>query len=189
MESPSLLTARPVLNAFLVILLGSSCYFFTQLYKARMLFMEKKRMGLVCIHYPDPYFDKSVLITYRTALCTSSQFPLRASPLSQKANGCPAQECSLSVHVCRHCTRAFSIRRPLLRRSVARKWSDDDCDIRKCCSSSNANQHKDLLRESVYGKAVLQTHCGRAEPFRHGRKGVETLESHFCQRVQYRARH
>ena len=50
MESPSLLAARPVLNAFLVVVIGFLCYFVTQLYKARMLFIKRKRMGLVCVH-------------------------------------------------------------------------------------------------------------------------------------------
>ena len=47
MGPPSLLAARPILNAFLVILTGSLCYAFTRLYKARMLFIKRKRLGLV----------------------------------------------------------------------------------------------------------------------------------------------
>ena len=104
MESLSLLGARPLLGALLTILTVSICYFFTQLYNARMLFIKKKRMGLVCIRCSYSSFDKSLLITSHTALCTSPQFPLRASPPSQTANGCPAQECPLSIHVRRHCT-------------------------------------------------------------------------------------
>lgn len=48
----SLLTARPILNAFLVILTGLLCYSTTQLYKARMLFIQRKRLGLVRANYP-----------------------------------------------------------------------------------------------------------------------------------------
>ena len=51
MENPSLLAARPILNAFLVLLTGFTCYSFTQLYKARMLFIKQKRLGLVRTHY------------------------------------------------------------------------------------------------------------------------------------------
>ena len=46
-------TAHPILNTFLAILLGSTCYLFSQLYTARMLFIHRKRMGLVrirCLH-------------------------------------------------------------------------------------------------------------------------------------------
>lgn len=54
METSLLLTARPILNAFLVILAGSICYSLTKLYKARMLFIKRKRMGLV--RAPNPSF-------------------------------------------------------------------------------------------------------------------------------------
>ncbi|KAI4112426.1 MAG: hypothetical protein LQ338_008315, partial [Usnochroma carphineum] len=48
MEVTSLLVARPALNAFLLVLLSSLYYFFSKLYKARMLFIQRKRMGLPC---------------------------------------------------------------------------------------------------------------------------------------------
>lgn len=52
MGTPLLLTARPIFNACLVILIGLLFYFFTQLFKARMLFIQRRRMGLVRKHYP-----------------------------------------------------------------------------------------------------------------------------------------
>ena len=45
-----LVVERPILNTFIVALISFLGYFFTRLYKARMLFIERKRMGLVRIH-------------------------------------------------------------------------------------------------------------------------------------------
>lgn len=42
-----LLAERPILNTFIVALISFLGYFFARLYKARMLFIERKRMGLV----------------------------------------------------------------------------------------------------------------------------------------------
>ncbi|KAL8917803.1 MAG: hypothetical protein Q9208_007732 [Pyrenodesmia sp. 3 TL-2023] len=47
MDLTSPLIAHPAFNAFLVVLVSSLCYFFTNLYKARMLFLRRKHMGLV----------------------------------------------------------------------------------------------------------------------------------------------
>lgn len=43
--------------AIFLILTSSVCYFFIKFYKARMLFIQRKRMGLVCFPYPscDPW--------------------------------------------------------------------------------------------------------------------------------------
>lgn len=68
MESPSLLAARPILNAFLVVITGFLYYFFTQLYEARMLFIKRKVISLVYIYYFYSYIDKLLLITTYIAL-------------------------------------------------------------------------------------------------------------------------
>ena len=131
----------------------------------------------------------SLISIAHTALCTPPQYPLRPSSVLEKANGCPAQRRPLSIYVCRHCARAFPIRRPLLRRSLACEWYDDDCNLPICGSPNNSDKYDDLLWEGVYAEKILQAYCGRAEPFRYGRKGMETLESGFQQRFQYRASH
>ncbi|KAL8730556.1 MAG: hypothetical protein Q9166_004010 [cf. Caloplaca sp. 2 TL-2023] len=48
MDLLSLLGGRPAFNSFLLVLVGSLCYFFAKLYEARMLFIQRKRMGLPC---------------------------------------------------------------------------------------------------------------------------------------------
>ncbi|KAL8934630.1 MAG: hypothetical protein Q9216_005805, partial [Gyalolechia sp. 2 TL-2023] len=42
------LTGHPALNVVLLVLVGSVCYFFAKFYQARMVFIQRKRMGLPC---------------------------------------------------------------------------------------------------------------------------------------------
>ena len=55
-EIMPLLMARPILNTILLAAVGSICYFFTWLYEARMLFIRRKRMGLVGLSQSTLYF-------------------------------------------------------------------------------------------------------------------------------------
>ena len=52
---------RPILNAFLLTVLSSLLFFFVRLYKARMLFIQRKRMGLVTYTHPMVLFEIHVL--------------------------------------------------------------------------------------------------------------------------------
>ena len=56
MDAFRLAAERPILNTFIVALISFLGYFFVRLYKARMLFIERKRMGLVRT-YPFSTFD------------------------------------------------------------------------------------------------------------------------------------
>ena len=56
MDACRLAAERPTLNTVIVALISFLGYFFVQLYKARMLFIERKRMGLVRT-YPFSTFD------------------------------------------------------------------------------------------------------------------------------------
>ena len=65
METPSLPTAHPIFNAFLVIIIGSICYFFTSLYKARMLFIQRRRKGLPCAPHHNIIFGHLLYLKRR----------------------------------------------------------------------------------------------------------------------------
>ena len=72
------------LNSLLVVVVGLVAYFSTKLYQARMLFIRRKRMGLVCLY--DPRVIAEILIDgNNVALCSASQFSVRAPSLPQKA--------------------------------------------------------------------------------------------------------
>ena len=60
MATTSLLAVRPIFNAFLVVFIGLICYFFIQLYRARMLFINRKRLGLVRT-YPPSSLNKPLI--------------------------------------------------------------------------------------------------------------------------------
>lgn len=87
METHVLLMARPIFNTFLVLSCGLLCYLFIRLYKARMVFVQCKRLGLVGLNFLNSSMDHSLICVTYTALCTSTQSPIWTSPLPQKKDG------------------------------------------------------------------------------------------------------
>ena len=72
------------LNSLVVIVVGLVAYFLSKLYQARMLFIRRKRMGLVRFHDP-PSMSTILIVMNNLALRSASQLSVRTPSLPQKA--------------------------------------------------------------------------------------------------------
>lgn len=135
------------------------------------------------------YISRRRQFDHPLAMCAPSQLSLWPSALPKEADGSSTKERALSVHVCRHRTRAFPRWRTFLCRSMAGQRDDDCCDFSNGSITSSTDQHRSLLQSCCNVEALFQTHSRWTELVWYAGERVETVASDFQQGIQYRAYH